>query len=91
MAVAVKVIGSADGGKNPHAGKFVAAWNPHTRAGTLELSSTTDPKRALTFAAVEEALIEWNTVSRVQTVRPWDNRPNKPLTGVTVELVDLPK
>ena len=88
MSVIVRIVGAADGSsKTPHDGRFVGAWNPHTKAGTLELSSTSSRKRALKFPTPTEAMIVWNTVSRVQPLRPWDGKPNKPLTGVTVEIL----
>jgi hypothetical protein len=89
MSVSVRVIGAANGKPTPHDGRLVERWNPHTYAGTLELTSTTNPKLARRFDSVTDALTEWNTVSYVEPLRPWDKRPNKPLTGLTVELVDL--
>jgi len=87
--VVVKVICAADGSPTPHDGRYVVAWNPHTEAGTLELSSTTDPAKAHQFASKGHALLEWQTQSVVQPLRPWDHRPNRPLTGVHCEIMPI--
>ena len=84
----VRVIGAADGSPTPHDGKFVVSWNPHTVAGTLELSSTAYIERAKRFSAAE-AMREWQMVSRVQPRRPWDGEINRPLCGVTVEVIEV--
>lgn len=85
--VVVRVVGRADGGKTPHDGRYVTAWSPHTTAGTLVLTSTADVARARRFTR-KEAFCEWREVSRVQPVRPWDGKPNRPLSGVSIELVN---
>lgn len=85
MATIVKVIGAADGRTcTPHDGRYVVSWNPHTRAGTLELTSTGDKTKARRFNGMT-AFEEWRMISRVQSQRPWDGQPNRPLTGITCE------
>lgn len=86
--VVVRVIGRADGGKTPHDGRYVAAWSPNTSAGVLVLASTPDLAKARRFTR-KEAYCEWREVSRVEPRRPWDGRPNRPLTGITIELVGI--
>lgn len=86
-AVIARVIRAADGSPTPHDNRWVKAWNPHTEAGTLELTSTADIAEALRFENALDVLREWQTVSLVEPRRPWDGRPNRPLTGVTIEFV----
>jgi hypothetical protein len=87
VSARVRIVGAADGVTvTPHDGRFLVAWNPHTQAGTLELTSTADPRKAarLELAAILE---QWRTRSRKQPSRPWDGRPNRPLTAVTIEII----
>ena len=85
MKVILRVIGRADGnGTTPHDGRYVLAWNPHSEAGTLELTSTADRSQAQVFNHAD-ALRQWRTVSRIEPQR-WDGRPNRPLTAITVEI-----
>jgi len=89
MAVIVRVVADANGGYTPHNGRYVLHWNPHTEAGVLELDSVKDPNLAYRFVNATVAGREWQTVSHVQATRPWDGKPNRPLTGVTIELVKV--
>lgn len=91
MATIVRVIAAAPGGKaTPHDLRYIVRWSPHTRAGLeyLDVETTDDPAKARRFEGAE-AFVEWNTVSRVQPVRPWDRRPNKPLSALTVQMVNV--
>lgn len=83
--VLVRVLGAADGSKTPHDGRYVESWNPHTMAGVLDLDSTADKSRAKRFDS-REVFTEWRTVSNVQPERPWDGRPNRPLTGLNIDI-----
>lgn len=74
---------AANGTPTPHDGRYVVDWNPHTKAGVLELTSTTDKAQARRFV-MREATVQWRTVSQVQPQRPWDGMPNRPLTAVTI-------
>ncbi|HEY2530261.1 MAG TPA: hypothetical protein VGJ20_20385 [Xanthobacteraceae bacterium] len=84
----VRVICAANGSVTPHDDRYVVAWNPDTEAGILELTSTADPSRARRFT-MEEVHREWSAVSRVQPKRPWDGQPNRPLSGVSIEIEEL--
>lgn len=90
MSIVVRVVCAADGSKTPHDGCYVVAWNPHTKAGILELTSTPNPAEAYHFANVGQVVQEYRTVSRIERVRSWDGRLNRPLTGVTVEFCPAP-
>jgi hypothetical protein len=47
---------------------------------------TDDPAKAQRFAGPVEALTEWKRQSTVLPIRPWDGRPNRPLTAYTIGL-----
>lgn len=63
------VVCAADGRSTPHDGRFVVTWNPHTRAGTLDIVTTDDVTKARRFQYAE-LMNEWRTVSLVQSRRP---------------------
>ena len=90
MSVIVRVLASADGGPNPHAGRYVLSWDPHTRFGTLAVTSTDDPRAARLFADAGQVHREWRMISKAQPWRPNDRKPNRPLTGITVEIEPAP-
>ena len=88
MSRTVKVVCASDGSRTPHDGRYVVAWNPHTEAGVLELTSTSDITQARWFRDGNE-FAEWRTISRVQPIRPWDGKPNRPLTAVSIETENI--
>ena len=75
-----------------HEGRYVVRWNPHTHAGLefLDIETTAAPNKARRFNGAEY-LDEWRTVSRVEPRRPWDGLPNRPLTVLTIESIEVPK
>lgn len=89
--VIVKVLCQANGTPTPFDGQYVIAWDPHTEAGCLSISTTNDSRIARNFDSNQQALDEWKTISRVQELRPWDEQPNRPLTGISIEIIRLPE
>lgn len=89
MKSIVRVICRSDSQPTPHDGRYVVAWNPHTPAGVLELTSTDDKAKARRFDT-PEAFAEWQTISEVEPIREWDRKPNRPLTGITIEIERVP-
>ena len=83
--VVVRVMCHADGTPTPHDGRYVVAWNPHTPYGTCSIDTTDDIRQARRFRA-PQALMTWRAVSHVEPIRP-DGRPNRPLSGLTVEFI----
>lgn len=65
----------------------MVAWNPHALAGVLELTSTDniDEARRFTF---DEAPRQLRMISAIQPCRPWDGEPNRPLTAVSIEIIN---
>jgi hypothetical protein len=84
----VRVMGASDGGSTPHDGRYVVRWDSDVEAGTLALDSTDDLDKARRFVNGEE-FDEWRAVSKVQPRRPWDGHYNRPLTAITIEIIDL--
>jgi hypothetical protein len=85
MAYVVLIIGSPSA-KTPHDGRWLVAWDPNTEAGTLSCTSTDEVREARQFERAGDALDEWKTISSVQPTRPWDGKPNRPLSGLTITL-----
>ena len=90
MSSIVKIICTSTGQPSPHDGRYVVAWNPHTRYGVLECDSTDDPAKALQFTSFHAAFLEWGAQSSVDPWRAADSRPNKPLTALTIEIMPSP-
>ena len=89
MTCIVQIVCAGDGSPTPHDGYWVVSWNPHTRAGVCALHSTPNKDRARRFESKAQALEEWGTISNRQGIRPWDGKPNKPLTGLTIEITEV--
>jgi hypothetical protein len=85
--ILVRFVCAADGSPTSLDGRWVMRWNPHTKAGTLDLVSTTELAQARRFSSAQEVPTEYRTQSRVQSKRPWDKQPNRPLAGVHIEMV----
>lgn len=83
MAVTVKIVNAADGSETIHDGRYVVEWDSNVPYGTLSISSSISLFSARIFNDSSEALIEWNSVSNVEPLRP-DGEPNKPLTAVSI-------
>jgi len=88
-SVVIQVVSDANGNRTPHDGNYIVAWNPHTKFGICEVTSTDDISKAHHFDNESQAHWHWTTTSNIQPVRP-DGRPNRPLTGLTIALVRIP-
>jgi hypothetical protein len=86
MTEIVLIIGAANGGATPHDNRFVVRWNPHTEYGVCEITTTDAIEDARRFAP-GQALAEWKTVSRIEPRRSMDGKPNRPLSGLTIEVI----
>jgi hypothetical protein len=84
MPKVVRVLCAADGSPTPHDGRYVVDWNAHTKAGVIDISTTGLIDCARRFENNDE-FVEWGTISNVQAKRPWDGKPNRPLTALSVE------
>lgn len=87
MRCVVRIIGQANGRKSPHDGRFVKAWNPHTIFGLCDIETADSLADALVFEDAAEAFMQWRMRSDVEPNRPTDGAPNRPLTGLTIEII----
>ena len=86
MSCVVVVRGLADGGRTPHDDRYVVRWNQHTRFGTCDIDTTAEREKAKHFTNAGEVFAQWKTTSQVQPRRR-DGKPNRPLTGLTIEII----
>jgi hypothetical protein len=89
MAWALRAVAFANGRPCHIEGQFLHWFDPDIPDATRVMAEFTDDVgKAKLFATVEAALDEWQRVRRVDPVRP-DGVPNKPLTALTMELVEI--
>jgi hypothetical protein len=84
----IRIVGAADGRPTPHDGRYLAHYDPDTPYGTLRLISTDDVAKAQHFLDAAQLHACYSAISKKQPTRP-DGRPNRPITGLTVEFLDL--
>lgn len=89
MPKVIKIMGMPDGRITPYDGMYVMECNFEAGFGTLAVNVTSDARQAKTFDTFEQAAEYWRTQSKTQPIRP-DGKPNRPLTGVTVEIENAP-
>lgn len=73
-----------------HAGRYVKAFAANAgRIGIGELETTDRIDEALHFPDAAAATEFYRQVDTREPERPWDGRPNRPLTAYTVLIVPL--
>lgn len=82
--VMMRCISLANGEPGP-AGQFLQSYN----ADTGESVWTVAEERAMKLKAGDFYTL-WRSVLPSQPVRPWDGKPNRPLTAFTVEFIPAP-
>lgn len=85
---AIRIVTGANGMPTPHDGRYLFSYNPDTVYGDLAMVSTPDLGKARRFTDLSAAHDLWAAVSQRQPVRP-DGRPNRPITGLTVEIIEI--
>jgi len=90
------IICRADGVATEHDGRYLSRYDPtvHKPSGEYDggiLETTTDPKKALQFLDMHDALELWKLTPgcACHGTRPWDGKPNRPLTMFTVQVVEI--
>ena len=86
----IKIWGDSHGNPTEFDDQYVVEYDP-TREGVspsgvpmnAHLITTPDPAQAKVYATAAEAFEEWR---RAHGVRPWDGKPNRPLTAFNVEI-----
>jgi hypothetical protein len=91
----IRILGYVDGSPCRHEGRYVAYYDPNgsgrdERMGPLrfDLRTTDDPAEAQRYVDTAQAHRAWSERSKKQPYRPWDGKPNRPLTGFSVEIID---
>lgn len=87
--VVMQIVGLARGGESPNDGAYVLSFDANARGGRGELRVTRDRGRAMTFPSDKEAMAFWRQQSRVMPLRPYDGKPNRPLTAYSVMVEPL--
>lgn len=89
MSHVIQILCGADGRRTPHDGQFLVAYDPDTPFGELDLTTSFDIAQARRFVDMVELHRLYSAISRAQPVRP-DGKPNRPITGLTLEVVNVP-
>lgn len=89
MTHIIRVEGFANGAPCPHAGMYVESGDHEAYGGTGHFEFTPDPRRAMQFATPGEAFEFWRRVPKSKPTRPWDGKPNRPLTAATVTMLTM--
>jgi hypothetical protein len=88
----IRCLGLADGRSCPTAGLYLKSWDLDVMSmpygyGQFEWVAT--KTRAHHFATALEAGETWQQQSSRYPLRSWDQRPNRPLTVFTVEIIEF--
>ena len=86
----MKVVAMADGRPGNWVGMYLHSADFDANGGIGDMVFTADPARAMRFPDTRSALKMWRTQSTVLPLRP-DGQPNRPLTALTVEIVEAPE
>jgi hypothetical protein len=81
MSKIIKCVMLANGDPGP-AGQYLASYDQETGESVWTL----DKDMAKPFPGALEAIEFWRQVLPSQPVRPWDGKPNRPLTAFTIEI-----
>jgi hypothetical protein len=90
--VIAKIVGFANGQPTPFDGEYVVEYRPDgdllvERLGPHRIHLITTPFEAeATRYSFESWHRTWRLVSKTQPRRPWDGKPNRPLTAFNVEI-----
>lgn len=84
MSVVMIIVGAGDGRPTPHAGRYLAHYDPDAEPLNGVIVSTADKAEALRFADVVEGLECRNQISKTMPQRLSDGKPNRPLSAYTV-------
>lgn len=88
MSVVVRVLHTNGLGVMPD-DTWVQSWDVEAFDGLGGVDYTRDLDEARVFADAGEAMSEWRTQSVLRPRRDHDGEPNRPLTALTIEVLDL--
>jgi hypothetical protein len=84
VTTVIRCLALANGEPGP-SGQFLEKYD--VTSGFSEW--TPNLERAQRFETRGEAVAMWQSVLPSQPTRPWDGKPNRPLTAFTCEFVDV--
>jgi hypothetical protein len=87
MAHGIRIVELMNGQPTEHDGRWLVEYEPAPYPQPSFLVTTADPGQARRFGSAADARECW--MQSVGT-RPWDGRPNRPLTAFTVFIEPLP-
>lgn len=98
MAYLIVNQGFADGSRGAGDGRYLERhdpdWTPPGTRKPYRLTGmawwTNDRAKAQRFPDPLAAFMEWKRQSTVMPIRPWDGKPNRPLTAYTISLEQVP-
>jgi hypothetical protein len=76
-------------GHLPKKGSYLRDFDVDAAGGVGVVRWTTDLTKAMKFPNARTAMLAWQTQSTQYPIRPWDGKPNRPLTAYTVTIEDL--
>lgn len=85
MTVLIKAVEFANGRPCPHAGKFLKEFDFEYAGGRGFGTFTVKREKAKKFSDVGKAFAFWKRQSKTKPFRP-DGQPNRPFTGLTIEI-----
>jgi hypothetical protein len=77
-------------GPMPEPGEWLAEFEPEANDGRGRWRFSGDPGQAIRFQSAFHAFAMWRYRSATVPTRPWDGKPNRPLTACTVVVEALP-
>lgn len=88
MTTVIKIVSWADGRPTHADGQYLCDWLQEA-SGRLNIDTTTDPRKARHYDNAGAAMAAWREQSTERPLREWDGQPNRPLTALTVEILEL--
>lgn len=86
--VLLRIVGFANKAPCPMVGQFLKAYNLDAYDGQGEAEFTANPKLALHFLSVADAMMAIREASTVNPIRE-DGKPNRPLTCSHWEILEV--
>ena len=84
----MRITGFANGSRCPIAGQYLKSFVHDTSDGKGYGEFVIDPREAMAFRTMRDALDFWQQRSTVMPTRK-DGKPNRPLTASSIDIVSL--
>lgn len=87
----IKIIGLADGRPNDVDGAYLRLCDVDFGGGRGKVYGTNNIEKAMKFASAGDALTYWKRTSTILPTRVgYDDKPNRPFTAYTIQIMDEP-